>query len=224
MALQVGDTAIPGSQGMIRLSSRTPTGNNVARTWDVGVPQTGDDASGTGYSFVIKDTLQGSATNTTPEFMIKYVTGYVGLGTNVPGEKLHVIGNIRASGTVTATAFNPPSDRHLKENFAPVSSREVLDKVAAMPISRWNFIGDANTPHLGPMAQDFHAAFGLGTDDKHIATVDADGVALAAIQGLNHKLEEELRARRAEIDSLKTQNRSLEERLIALEKAVARDR
>jgi hypothetical protein len=49
------------------------------------------------------------------------------------------------------------------------------------------------------MAQDFHAAFGLGTDDKHIATVDADGVALAAIQGLNQKLEEK-NARIAELE------------------------
>ena len=52
-----------------------------------------------------------------------------------------------------------------------------------MSIARWNFKGDANTTHLGPMAQDFHAVFGLGGDDKDIATVDADGVALAAIQG-----------------------------------------
>jgi hypothetical protein len=74
----------------------------------------------------------------------------------------------------------------------------LLDKVAAMPISHWNFKGDTATPHLGPMAQDFHAAFGLGTDDKHIATVDADGVALAAIQGLNQKLDE-TRAENAEL-------------------------
>jgi hypothetical protein len=58
------------------------------------------------------------------------------------------------------------------------------------------------------MAQDFHAAFGLGTDDKHIATVDADGVALAAIQGLNEMLEEtrkensELRARLEKLEQL----------------------
>jgi trimeric autotransporter adhesin len=39
------------------------------------------------------------------------------------------------------------------------------------------------------MAQDFHAAFGVGPDERHITTVDADGVALAAIQGLNRKLE-----------------------------------
>ena len=97
---------------------------------------------------------------------------------------------VTVNGTVTATAFNPSSDRNLKENFSPVSPREVLDKVTALPISRWNFKGDTATPHVGPMAQDFHAAFGLGTDDRHIATVDADGVALAAIQGLNQKVED----------------------------------
>ena len=58
------------------------------------------------------------------------------------------------------------------------------------------------------MAQDFHAAFGVGLDDKHIATVDADGVALAAIQGLNQKLEQketeitELKQRLAKLERL----------------------
>ena len=94
------------------------------------------------------------------------------------------------SGNVSATSFNPSSDRNLKENFSPVSPREVLDKVAALPITHWNFKDDAGTKHVGPMAQDFYAAFGVGPDDKHIATVDADGVALAAIQGLNQKLTE----------------------------------
>jgi hypothetical protein len=57
------------------------------------------------------------------------------------------------------------------------------------------------------MAQDFQTAFGLnGTDDKHISVVDEGGVALAAIQGLNQKVEEqksELKARDAEIQDLK---------------------
>jgi hypothetical protein len=49
---------------------------------------------------------------------------------------------------------------------------------------------EASIKHLGPMAQDFYAPFGLGADEKHIATVDEGGVALAAVQGLNQKLEE----------------------------------
>ena len=102
-------------------------------------------------------------------------------------------------GAVTATVFNPPSDRNAKQNFTPVDSRAILQKVAALPISRWNFKTDAHASHVGPMAQDFHAAFGLGTDDKHIATVDADGVALAAIQGLNQRLNEQ----ESEIQELK---------------------
>jgi hypothetical protein len=131
--------------------------------------------------------------------------GLVGIGTTTPSSALQVI------GTVTATAFNPASDRNLKENFARVTPREVLDKVAALPITRWNFKNDPATPHLGPMAQDFHVAFGLGTDDKHIATVDADGVALAAIQGLNQKLTDELKRRDAENAELKQRLENLEQ-------------
>ncbi len=93
----------------------------------------------------------------------------------------------------------------------------VLEKVAAIPITRWHFINDPATPHVGPMAQDFYAAFGVGPDDKHITTVDADGVALAAIQGLNQKLEQSVRQKQAEIEEL-------QHRLEQLEKVVAKMR
>jgi hypothetical protein len=105
---------------------------------------------------------------------------------------------LTAAGLVVNGAFVSSSDRNMKENFAPVQPREVLEKVAALPLSSWNYKADAPTRHLGPMAQDFYAAFGIGPDDKHIATVDAEGVALAAIQGLNQKLEEQ-RAENAEL-------------------------
>jgi hypothetical protein len=101
-------------------------------------------------------------------------------------------------GTVTATAFNPTRDRNAKENLAPTDPREILAKVAALPLTRWNFKQEPGVTHLGPVSQDFQAAFGLGTDDKRIATVDADGVALAAIQGL----QQELQAKDAQIREL----------------------
>jgi hypothetical protein len=77
------------------------------------------------------------------------------------------------------------SDRNLKENFAPLDTDWALERLVRMPITSWSMRGDAaETPHVGPTAQDFHAAFGLGNDDTTIDTADAQGVALAAIQGL----------------------------------------
>jgi hypothetical protein len=115
-------------------------------------------------------------------------------------------GLIEASGTdvvvhgsLSADNFGQGSDRNLKEKFTPIDNQEILERVASLPISRWNFKTDEQTPHIGPMAQDFYTAFKVGADDKHITTVDEGGVALAAIQGLNQKLNE----KDAEIQGLK---------------------
>ncbi len=78
----------------------------------------------------------------------------------------------------------PPSDRNVKEAFESVYPRAVLAAVMTLPIERWSYKGEA-ARHLGPMAQDFAAAFGLGADDRHIFPLDAGGVALAALQGLH---------------------------------------
>ena len=104
----------------------------------------------------------------------------------------------------------------MKENFEAVDPETVLEKVAAMPIQRWNYIGE-ETPHIGPVAQDFHAAFAVGMNEKTISMVDADGVALAAIQGLNQKLEQ--KAKR--VNELEQKNRELEERLKRIEALLA---
>ncbi len=111
------------------------------------------------------------------------------------------------SGPVNATIFNTTSDRNVKEQFAAINPREILDRVVNLPISSWNFKTDGSTRHIGPMAQDFYAAFNVGTDDKHIATVDEGGVALAAIQGLNEKLKE----KDAEIEAMEKRLAGLEE-------------
>ena len=94
------------------------------------------------------------------------------------------------NGNVTCVAINITSDRNAKENFSPVNARAVLDKVASLPISEWQYKQASDARHIGPMAQDFRDAFTLGQDDKHISVVDEGGVALAAIQGLNEKLDE----------------------------------
>jgi Chaperone of endosialidase len=82
-------------------------------------------------------------------------------------------------------AWQPASDRALKANALAVDPRAVLEALAGVPIATWNLISqDPSIRHIGPMAQDFKAAFGVGESDRHISTVDADGVAFAAIQGL----------------------------------------
>jgi len=123
-----------------------------------------------------------------------------------------------ASGGATLAAgsgsWTSMSDRNAKDNFAPVDPRAVLEKVTELPLSIWNYKAqDPAIRHLGPMAQDFKAAFGLGETDTGITGVDADGVALAAIQGLNQKLEsqqEQLRAKDARIQTLEQRIERLE--------------
>ena len=118
-----------------------------------------------------------------------------------------------ANMNVTVVSLSQTSDRNAKENFGAIDPIQVLDKVVGLDIKRWNFKGDTNTEHIGPMAQDFYAAFGTGTDERHIATVDADGVALAAIQGLNKKLS----AKESEIETLRRENKELAGRLQRVE-------
>ena len=97
------------------------------------------------------------------------------------------------------------SSRLFKEGFAAIDVGDVLSKVVSMPITRWTYRNSSEGAHVGPMAEDFQAAFGLGSDDQHIATVDADGVALAAIQGLNEKLEAENAALKARLAAIEAQ-------------------
>jgi hypothetical protein len=102
-------------------------------------------------------------------------------------------------------AWSTISDRNSKEEFSAIDGREVLDRLASIPIQTWKYKSqDASVRHIGPVAQDFAAAFRVGEDEKHISTVDADGVALAAIQGLNQKVDQQAQDKDARIKSLES--------------------
>ena len=88
-------------------------------------------------------------------------------------------------------SWNCSSDRSLKDNITPIDSRSVLERVAQLPITQWKMKAErSGAKHIGPMAQDFYAAFGLGDDDRYIAMGDGEGVALAAIQALYKVVQE----------------------------------
>ena len=105
---------------------------------------------------------------------------------------------LNSAGTASATissgssAWNVVSDRNAKKDFAPVDGREVLRKLDGVPVQSWRYKWDeaGSTPHLGPIAQEFKAAFFPGRDDTRISTLEFDGVELAAIQGLHALVKE----------------------------------
>lgn len=98
------------------------------------------------------------------------------------------------------------SDRNLKRDVRPVDDGDVLERVARMPVSSWSYtFGDPSVRHIGPMAQDFHAAFGLGSTDRAYDPIDAHGVTFAALRGLYARLQEQS----ARIDRLEAENTRL---------------
>jgi len=112
----------------------------------------------------------------------RFVTGIDGSGIPDAGVKLDPDDN----------AWETLSDRDAKENFVVLNLQDVLNRLAGIPITEWNYkTQDPSNRHIGPMAQDFYAAFGLSADDLYISPIDTDGVALAAIQGLYEIVQEQ---------------------------------
>ena len=119
------------------------------------------------------------------------------------------------------TCIPVPSDRNVKEAFETTDPLLILQRLSELPIQTWNYKwNDAAIRHIGPMAQDFAAAFAVGEDDKHICPVDAQGVALAAIQGLYRIVREkeaQTASLQAQLQCQQTENQTLHARVEALE-------
>ena len=152
--------------------------------------------------------------------------GFSGGALGVVNGGAHAVLTWTNGGVSVTGGFAFSSDRDMKTGFEALDAQAVLARVAALPLTSWSYKADTGARHFGPMAQDFHAAFALGGgDDKHINVGDEGGVALAAIQGLNQKLdaraaelENAMKSKNDEIERLKLDNSNLEKRLSALEK------
>ena len=141
------------------------------------------------------------------EFAVR-ATGGVRLVTSVDPFGQPMTGACLAGGSGTWTSC---SDSAAKADITPAQNQHILSAVRSLPIYAWRYRGEPDSiRHVGPMAQDFYAAFGLGADDKSIPVVDADGVALAAIQELARRMDELLADRDQEIAELKAQIRAIQ--------------
>jgi hypothetical protein len=105
------------------------------------------------------------------------------------------------------------SDRNAKTDIAPVDPSTILEKVTRLPIALWAYKEKPETRHIGPMAQDFRAIFGTGASDTTLATMDISGVAVASIQALNEKLEQQTGELKQRNPRLEQENESLREEL-----------
>jgi hypothetical protein len=143
------------------------------------------------------------ATNLNDTTIDMHGEGRLGIGKPVDATKrIDVAGGAYCDGTNWVNA----SDAHAKENFQAVDGAVLLDKIADLEITKWNYKGDAATEHIGPTAQNFQKTFGVGSDGKSISTIDPSGIALAAIKELNRRnatLEKENQTLRREMEDLK---------------------
>jgi hypothetical protein len=133
------------------------------------------------------------------------------------GQSNAVISTSTGALLSTGGVWTNSSDVNRKHLFENISGEDILLKVRNLPITKWSYRNEnRNVKHIGPMAQDFYAAFGLGNDEKSIGTVDADGVALASIKALESRTSKIL----TELETLKAENEVLRKQLGAQEKPV----
>lgn len=188
-----------GSRTIAQGTASFAAGFNSAALGSASVALGSNARSGSG-SFTFADQVSAFFTSGANQFNAR-ATGGVGFYTN---------GTLTAGVELRpgASAWSSVSDVNRKENFRDLDGDDVLAKLARMPIREWNYKAqDAAIRHVGPTAQDFHAAFGLGEDPLRISTIDADGIALAGVSALareNAVLKADLAALRAELASLRS--------------------
>lgn len=117
-------------------------------------------------------------------------------------------GEMRLSGAIVQT-----SSRAKKQGFAEIDANDILNKVVNLDISQWNYIADPKAArHIGPVAEDFYAAFKLGSEPTGISPVDTAGVTFASIQALHSKAvnqETEIQELKARISELEGANQRI---------------
>ena len=142
------------------------------------------------------DAANGTGTLADGDFVV-YAPAAIRLFAGPPGSGGCTLNN--------GSGWSCASDRALKTDIVAVDGLDLLRRVVDLPVAQWQWKSMPGIAHMGPMAQDFHAAFGLGDDATRLAPMDVQGVALGAIQGLNAKVEQQMLAKDAQIQALRTE-------------------
>ncbi|MCY1017933.1 tail fiber domain-containing protein [Pyxidicoccus sp. MSG2] len=208
-----GYTNVASGQGAVAIGYRVSANSDYGMALGHRVTTGGFDGA---FIWGDQSTTTVAANTASNQFMLR-ASGGVRLRTN---STLTTGCDLPAGSGV----FSCTSDRNQKEAFQHIDGEEVLAKVAGMPVQSWRYKDESQgVRHVGPVAQDFRAAFGLGTDDKSIGLLDIDGVNMAAIQALERRTQE-LRAKTAEVDALKAEMAELKQGLSRLEATVQAQR
>ncbi len=186
-------TVAGGRDNLATNDSATVSGGreNLASGWRSTIPGGHANATAGDYSFaagrqakalhpgafVWGDSLDSDIESETENEFVARATGGVRFITGAEGN-----GAVLSAGS---GAWSAQSDRNAKSRFSSVDGKELLKGIDRLPITTWGYKGQQpDVRHIGPTAQDFQAAFGLGEDSRYISSVDADGVSLAGVQAL----------------------------------------
>lgn len=208
--LESGDLQV--TNGLLRVSKSSAGAANMLELTNNGAVKLNmlDSSSGATWRFDVDNSFKLSRSDTLGQMFRITQSGRVMMG---PGGALNF--DLKASGNlVIAGTLSEGSSIDLKSNISEVDYSNVLEQLDELSISHWSYNSDLNTVHMGPMAEDFAEVFNLGTDNKHVASLDLAGVALASVKAIKTELDKKEQT----IEELKERNRLLEERLTAIEK------
>jgi hypothetical protein len=214
----IGYTVRAGGQGSVALGYRTTANNDysvaigyrASNNTHTGTMAMGDEST--------TDSVRNQADN---EFRIRYNGGIrLRVSTAANGNTPGAGGNVGCDLTVAVPSWTCASSRTLKENYVGVSGEDVLARIRTLPVTTWNMIGaDKTVRHMGPVAEDFYHAFGLGIGETAIGLGDIDGVNLAAAKALEVRtsdLQQQLNRRSEEVTQLRGEIAELRAQVQAL--------
>lgn len=221
----MGSGTVAGGDYSTAIGYHTEAGGNYSTALGVRTIASGPNSTAMGRrvstggydgSFIIGD---GSSTDyatctKSNEFVAVFAGGY-----SLLTDRSGLSGVYMNGGT---SGWTNISDRHKKENFKPIDGEELLSKIRLLSITEWNYRGgDPAVRYVGPVAQDFHKAFGLGgADSLGINSICIDGVNMAAVQALERRTAE-LRERTAELEAVKAEVADLKARMARMERMLS---